>query len=263
MSQLKAGAIIQARMGSSRFPGKVMEEIERHPVLWHVVNRLKFSEAVNKNIVIATTNFQKDKKIAEFAEKNHIEVFYGSEDDVLERYIQAADRYGIDIIARVTSDNPLLDFNSIADLVELCYEGVDLAFVSGFPLGVSVEVVKKAALIRSKDEIKKLDIALRKHYHEHVTPYIMERSDIFKIKYLSAPQQLNRPAYRLTLDTPDDLALFREIYSRLYKNEEPIAIKDVIKLLDDNVDLLKINAHIKQKKKLLLGGKNLLSNEEN
>lgn len=245
-------------MGSSRFPGKVLEEIEGRPVLWHIVNRLRYSKAVSKNIVIATTESDKDQKIVEFAKKNNINIFRGSEDDVLERYIQAADKYNIGIIARVTSDNPLLDFNSISDLVKLCQEGADLAFFTGFPIGVSVEMVKKSALVKSKNELTKLGADLKRHYHEHVTPYIMERQDIFKISYLHVPGQFNKPSYRLTLDTPDDLVLLKEIYSCLYENEKPIEIKDVIKLLDESPDLLKINAHVKQKKKLLLGGKDLL-----
>ena len=254
----EVGAIIQARMGSTRFPGKILEQIENWPMLWHLVERLKHSECVNKNIIIATTTLQRDQRIVEFVRENNVKIFCGDEKDVVERYIQAAEYYNIGIVVRITADNPLLDFRSIPDLVRLCQENADLAFITGLPIGVSVEVVKKSALIKAKDELKKFDERLKRHYHEHVTPFIMEKKDIFKVRYIHAPAEFKRLTYRLTVDTRDDLSLIREIYKRLYKQGNPIEIKDVIKLLDDKPELLKINAHVKQKRKLLLGTKDLL-----
>lgn len=255
---LEVGAIIQARMGSSRLPGKILKQIEKRPILWHVIDRLRHSECVSKNIIIATTSLKRDKRIVEFARQNNVKIFCGDEENVLQRYIQAAKYYNIEIIVRITSDNPLLDFHSISDLVRLCQENADLTFITGLPIGVSVEVVKKSALIKAKDELKKFDDRLKMHYHEHVTPFVMEREDIFKVRYIYASVGLKRPRYRLTVDTIDDLLLIRQIYKRLYRQGRPIEIKKVIELLDRMPELAGINAHVKQKKKLLLGGKDLL-----
>ena len=250
-ANMKVASIVQARMGSTRMPGKVMMMIAHKPLLAHVIERLKRVK-VTDTVIVATTRKKDDVVIVDCARQLGVETFRGEEQNVLKRYIDAAHRFHVDVVVRATSDNPLVDYAGIDAMIRHLLENdLDYVFVKNLPLGVSAEVVKTDALERSAPMIRKF-ASNPDHYEEHVTPFIIERPDLFKIQMLEANAEMARPWYRLTVDTVEDLELIRKIYSHLYHRDGDIVeIADVIYLLDSHPELVKINAHIEQKKKTL------------
>ncbi len=242
---MKVGAIIQARMGSTRLSGKVMKEIKGKTVLSHVIERVKQSNLIDE-IIIATTVHERDYVIENEAIKCGAKVYRGSEEDVLSRYYLAAKENNIDIIVRITSDCPVIDPYVMDEVIKFYLkEKYDLVTNAGsdtnqrtFPRGLDIEVFS----------FKSLDNAFingRERYHrEHVTPYIYEQSN--KIYYFK--NDVNYSNYRWTLDTEEDFKLIIEIYNRLYKGRHDFYFQDIIGIFKDEPQLVKINAHIEQKK---------------
>ena len=143
---MKIAAIVQARMGSSRLPGKVLEDIAGKPMLWHLVNRLQKSKLLN-GIIIATTTNDIDQPILDLAASIGVDSFAGDEKDVLDRYYQAAIKFGVDIICRITADCPLIDPQIVDQVIQhFLKEKVDLAFASLYPDGFDTEVIAFSAL---------------------------------------------------------------------------------------------------------------------
>jgi len=238
---MRVAAIIQARMGSSRFPGKVLEKIYGHSMIWHIVQRVKRAVTVEE-IILATTDKSEDDVLIWEARKLDIAVFRGDEDDVLGRYYLASKIVSSDKICRITGDNPLIEpaFIDMA-VARMSYSDEDYISIDGCPLGTGVEVFKKKALSYSSKK------AVKPYHREHVTPYIRENSKIFKIGQIDVPLHLFFPDLRLTVDTREDLMLIEKIYNRLYKEGTIIALHDVIELMLSEPEWSKINAHIRQK----------------
>lgn len=240
----KISAIIQARMTSSRLPGKVLMRIEGKPMLWHVINRLKFSEKI-KEIILAIPDNRENDILERFANNFKIKYFRGSEYDVLSRYYETAKRFKCSIVARITSDCPLID-PRVVDQVASKYLELNTDYTSNslkksFPRGLDVEVFNFDVLERANQEAK------RDYQREHVTPYIYENPKIFKLQNIQAEGELKRPELRLTVDAKEDLELVKEIYKHLYKENKIFYAKDIINLLDKYPEFKKINAKIKQK----------------
>ncbi len=237
MKKKNVVAIIQARMGSTRLPGKVMMPIVGKPMLWHVIERVKRCKNID-SIVVATTSKKENNPIIELAKKCKVEIFIGSENDVLDRYYQAATKFNADIIVRITADCPLINPNTIDKMINLCLkENAD--YICGHPdfhsIEQGVEVVSFAALK------KMMNMATKDYQKEHVTIYIKENPELFKISAIKPGLIFRRKGMRLTVDTKEDIKLIREIYNRLYKENEIIDIKDVVRLLINNLNLKKIN----------------------
>ncbi len=230
-------AIIQARMGSTRLPEKVMKPLLNKPVLWRVANRVSQARSIGK-LIIATSIDVKDDAIVEFCKDNNILVFRGSENDVLDRYYQCAKEYDMKDIVRITSDCPLHD-PSVIDMVINEYLIGDYDYVSNtieytFPDGLDVEVFSFGAL---EEAWKKAELPSER---EHVTPYI-RKSDNFKKKNVNSTKKY--PPYKLTLDYPEDYQFIKRIYEGIGKEE--FYIDEIIKFLKKNPELLKINQHLK------------------
>lgn len=240
-------AIIQARIKSTRLPGKILKDLAGRPMLWHVVERAERARTVDKVIVATTTNLA-DDEVTKLAEKEGWNLYRGSEDNVLERYYEAAKHYGTTAVVRLGGDSPLADPNVIDRCVETLVKGNwDLVSNCGedmttYPRGLDVRVVSYRALERAYRE------ATETYEKEHVLPYIWEnKKGVFKIgPVLSAPPEYRRD-YRLTVDYPEDLSLMEEIYRRLWRPGTIIEIRDVIKLLDANPKFVEVNAHCAQK----------------
>ena len=230
--------IIQARMGSSRLPGKVMMKLEGKSILEHIVNSLKFSKLSDK-IIVATTINQEDDKIETLCRKLCVDCFRGSSDDVLNRYYECAKLYQGDIIVRITCDNPLIDPTLVDEAIKICkQENCD--YVSNmihqtYPIGYLVEVLKFDILKQNNDKIH--DALTR----EHVTHHIRKNISMYKIKEFFAPENLQRPEWRLTVDHENDYQLMKKIFQNLYKPNQYISYIDVVTFLDNNLELLKIN----------------------
>ncbi|MBD1221297.1 cytidylyltransferase domain-containing protein [Virgibacillus halodenitrificans] len=241
---MKVGAIIQARMGSTRLPGKVMKEIKGKTVLSHVIERVKQSKLID-DIVIATTVLDRDKAIEDEALKNGVKIYRGSEDDVLARYFLAAKESNVDVIVRITSDCPLIDPHIIDEIINFYINGsYDLVTNAGadayrtFPRGLDTEVFSYEALETAFTNGSEM------YHREHVTPYIYEHSN--KIHYFK--NDVDYSKYRWTLDTKEDFELIQEVYNRLYKGKHDFYLVDIIECFEQEPKLFRINSHIEQKK---------------
>ncbi len=236
-------AIIQARMGSTRFPGKTLKIIEGKTLLEHLVSRVKRAKTLDK-IVVATTDKPEDKAIADAAKKLGVKFFRGSEEDVLNRYYQTAKIFGASIIVRITGDCPLIDPEVIDEVVGFYLKNknqVDYASNTSpptFPDGMDTEIFSFKTLERAWRE------ATLKSEREHVTPYIYNHPEIFRTKNVKHKKDVS--ALRLAVDNPEDLALMRKIFRVLCKQNKYFTLEDILKFLDKNPDLILINKNIKR-----------------
>ena len=242
---MKIGAIIQARMGSSRLSGKVMKLLKGKTVLEHVINRVRLSNLIDV-IIVATTTLERDNIIEAESKRCGAEVFRGSEDDVLSRYYYAAKKHNLDAVVRITSDCPLID-SYVLDSIINCFLKGTFDIVSNasaepsqrtFPRGLDVEVFTFRMLEDT------FNLATEKYQREHVTPFIYEKSQlVFYYK-----NDVDYSKYRLTLDTEEDYQLISTIYDRLYTEYGTFNLKEIIQLFIDDPSLFNLNAHIEQKK---------------
>ena len=245
-SDLGVVAIIQARIGSTRLRGKVLESIMGEPMLAHVVARSCAIRGVDE-VVVATTIRPEDEAIVDLCRDRRWPVFRGSEHDVLDRYFRAGVSVGAEHVVRITSDCPLVCPLEGARVVQRHREtGADYThnitvWGSGMPLGTGVEVFTMQSLETSWQD------GLEPHHREHVDEYVGEHPERFRIERVVAPPRLRRPELRLTVDTPEDLALVREIYRSLYRAGRVIPLDEVIALVDQNPELLELNRHVVQK----------------
>lgn len=196
---MTVGIVVQARMGSTRLPGKVLRPIADRPLLAHVLDRLQGLRHPVR-IVVATSSEARDDVIVDWCVGRDVECFRGSESDVLDRYWQCALRYDFSHVVRMTADNPFTDVEELDRLIELhLAEGYDYSHSFGqMPLGVGAEVFSRQALRRSHAEGDK------PNHREHVNEYIEERPDLFRIGRLQVPAAKQAPALRLTVDTEED-----------------------------------------------------------
>lgn len=239
-------ALIQARMGSQRMPGKVAEDIAGRPLLAHTIDRVMRARTLSQ-VAVATSTQPVDDRVAGIAREAGARWFRGSEGDVLDRCLAAARHFQADAVVRICGDCPLVDPGVIDQAVSLhLREGADYTdncrLAKSFPRGLDVEVIN----------IEALEIAARDGHtpedREHVTFYIYHRRpDRFRIATLEADGPLRRPELRFTVDVPEDLALMRAIYDRLYGVEHYVPIEEAIELLDREPELAAINGQVMQK----------------
>jgi glutamate-1-semialdehyde aminotransferase/spore coat polysaccharide biosynthesis protein SpsF (cytidylyltransferase family) len=227
-------ALIQARMGSSRFPGKVLADLCGRPMLWHVVNRVRKAKRVHKTVV-ATTTAAGDDPIAQLCELQGFDYFRGSEPDVLDRFYQAAKAKSADVVVRVTADCPLID-PAVIDKVLARFERGDCDYASNvfrytYPDGLDTEVFSFAALERAWREARKPS------EREHVTPYL--RAGNFRTANVESEIPVSPAQYRWTVDHPADLQLVRKVYEAFSGNGD-FGFKDVFELLKERPDLATI-----------------------
>lgn len=239
---VKTVAIVQARMGSTRLPGKSLMPVAGKPLLAHVLDRLGASRQVDR-IIVATTTSVRDASILQLAQQVGVKGFAGSEEDVLDRYYRAALAAEAGTVVRITGDCPLIDASVVDRAVALFREtGADYLRTSGFPRGLDTEVFSFRNLQRAWNE------AARDYEREHVTPYFYRNPDKFRLKELIADEPLRRPELRLCVDTEEDMALVREIFARLYTPPGRIfTTAEVIAVLDNEPRLKQINASAVQK----------------
>lgn len=236
---MKVLAIIQARMCSSRLPGKVLMKFSGKPLLQHIVENLQHCNYLNE-IIIATTILPEDQKIRDFAKSIGIKCFSGDPDDVLKRYYDCAKLHNGDIILRVTGDSPLTDCNLTDMVIKTCID-FNCDYVSNvlhltYPLGYnSGEAVPFKILKYLHDS--QLDSLSR----EHVTFHIRNNPQLYEIKEIKAPLELQRSNWRLTVDYPEDYELLVKIFDGLYDDDFIIDYKKLVDYLDSHPELYKIN----------------------
>lgn len=242
--KMRTVAIIQARMGSTRLPGKVLKRLAGDTVLGHVVRRVRQAKRLD-DICVATTNLAEDDAIEAESRRLGATCFRGSERDVLGRYHGAAQASGADAIVRVTSDCPLFD-GSLLDKMLVVFQsepGLDYlsnVLVRRFPRGLDAEMFTLAALERAHRE------ATKDHEREHVTPYFYQHPELFKLRSFEGREDLS--VHRWTLDTPEDWRFVQAVYAALDTPGNIFTTEDVLKLLKARPELAKLNADVEQKK---------------
>jgi spore coat polysaccharide biosynthesis protein SpsF len=236
---VKTIAILQARLGSTRLPAKVIADVCGKPLLARVVERTRRIPGIDQ-VVLATTNLPDDEKLMALAGEWRLTAFAGSPDDVLDRYYQTARAFDADVVARVTADCPLLD-PTVSGRVVARFRDGDVDYASNvrpptFPDGLDTEVFSFAALERAWRE------ARLQSEREHVTPYIWKHPERFRLANVANDVDLS--AHRWTVDEPADLVLVRRIYEQLSaETGESFGMADVLELLRRMPSLQSINAH--------------------
>lgn len=195
------GIIIQARMGSTRLPGKILRDIAGKPLLAHVLGRLD-GLAHEATVVVATSTRPENDVLVDWCASRGVALFRGDEDDVLDRYYQCAKAYGFSDVVRLTADNPFTDIAELDALIDFHRAGhYDYSHAFGqLPIGVGAEIFTFAGLERSHRE------GLMPHHREHVNEYFTDRPELFSIGVLPAAAEKRAPQLRLTVDTEEDWA---------------------------------------------------------
>jgi len=235
-------AIIQARMGSTRLPGKIMYNVCGESLLSLMIKRIKNAKKLDK-IIIATTNNPNDDVIVNFCKSNKIDFFRGSEHDVLSRYYETAKKFQSNIIIRLTSDTPLLDPKTIDSVVEQ-YEKNNYDYVSNqfpfprtYPDGTNVEVFSFNLLKEMYEKAK------NPSDREHVTTFVSMQPKLFKIFRVDYPKDISK--YRFNLDYDVDYQLIKKVYEEFYSTNPHFTLEDIILWLEKNPNIFKLNADIK------------------
>ena len=233
-------AIIQARMNSSRLPGKVLKKAAGKPVLGYLIERLKKIPSCNKIIIAATVN-PMDQPIEQFAQENGIPIFRGSEEDVLDRYIRCAEAFGVQTIIRSCADSPFIEPDYINYMIQALGKN-EFDYCSGNP---DLSIVSTGVEVFSFDALKRqLEMNPDKTQREHVS-LLMRQNEGYKKCYIQPEDKFIRDDIRLTIDTEADFLLFRSITEHFKGNY--FSLSEVLRYLDENPDLKNINSHIKQK----------------
>jgi spore coat polysaccharide biosynthesis protein SpsF (cytidylyltransferase family) len=241
---MKIVGIIQARMGSTRLPGKMLLSLGGKLVIEHVFNRARTAKKLNQ-VVLATTVSPADDLLADWAEKNSIPYFRGSESHVLERYYECAKLFEADVIVRLTGDCPLLDPQVIDDVVDAYlsgdgkYEYVSNIHPPTFPDGLDTEVFSFSALEKAWQEATLLS------EREHVTPYIWKHPEIFPASNVSCTvdgKSINLSEERWTLDTPSDFNFLNAVVKHLESSEGKLDFFSIFNLINANPKWREINA---------------------
>lgn len=240
----KVVAIVQARMESTRLPGKSLLDIAGKPLLQHVIERLSRAERIHE-IVVATTDAPIDSPLFEMARQWGVSAIAGDRADVLARYLAAARATGADVIVRVTGDCCLID-PVLSDDVVAAYFDSNAEYASNwlnrrFPRGADTEAF-------SRESFERVALHATEPYErEHATPYYYYHPEEFRMVSIEAEGEMAWPDLRLCVDTEDDLRLIREVFDRLGP-DNTFSIRDVVRLLRREPALASINAHVQQKK---------------
>ena len=236
--------IVQARMGSTRLPGKVLKQVLDKPLLGYLLERLR-AVSLSTHVVVATTTRIEDDAIAALCDQEKVVVVRGSSEDVLGRYLQAAQVSDAAIIVRICADCPLIDpaviDESIAFFLEHYprYEIVSNFIERRYPRGYEVEVFSRFALGKAAEEAKADD------EREHVTPYLYRHPKSFPLGSVVGKQALG--AYRWVVDTPEDFALISHIITALYPVKPSFGTDDILTVLQTHPDWQMLNMHVQQR----------------
>lgn len=231
----RVGALVQARLGSTRLPGKALLPLPLHTstsVLAQVLRRASRASGLH-TVIVATTDQPTDDALAAAAEALGYPVFRGDEQDVLRRFTEAAAAHQLDVVVRLTADNPAIDPHYIGAAVRAHQAaGADYTLTTGLPLGTNLEVIGRAALDAAHAQAAQPD------EREHVTPYLRRHPELFRLQELPLPVPPALAACRLTLDYPSDYALQHLLYTQLPPD---FGLTDVARLLAEHPWLRHIN----------------------
>lgn len=226
---MRAGLVIQARMGSSRFPGKSLRDLHGLPLLHQLVARLERVHDIAETIV-ATSTQRADDAIAQYCSARKIPCARGSEADVLARYADTAEAHGLDVVIRVCGDAPLTDPEGVR-AVWGRFRETGACFVHnrhprGWPVGTAVDLVTREALAEASKR------AERAHEREHVVPFLTANPELFPTRQVNAPAELCRPHFDLSVDYPEDLERLQHIYRHFGRRGGPDRMRELVSYLD-------------------------------
>lgn len=233
--------VVEARMGSSRRPGKVLAEVVGQPLLSLIVERLQRSRRIDE-IVIATSVEERDGEIEQWAEGCKIPCYRGSEEDVRLRVLEAVRSVGGELIVQIGADQPFPDWELNDQLVDIYLKGgydyVSNALSLSYPLGIVAQVYSEKTLAESE--------ALTRggEGRDGTSDYIWQHPERYKLFNLEAPPELTAPHIRLTVDYPEDLELVELIYEKLYRANPAFTLSDILAQCNANPAWLTINGHI-------------------
>lgn len=242
MSRIRIVAIIQARMGSTRLPGKVLADVAGRTMLARVVRRVRRAGRLDE-VVVATTTAAGDEPVVEHCQRLGVACFRGQEDDVLDRYYRAATAHAADAVVRITSDCPLID-PEVIDRVVGAFLDRQPDYASNtlrrtWPRGLDTEVTTTAALSRAWRE------AAEPYQRVHVTPYLYQHPEHFTLLAVTGEEDLS--AGRWTVDTGEDLDFVRAVCERM-GGEDGFSWREVHRLLGDEPSLAERNRHVRHKR---------------
>jgi spore coat polysaccharide biosynthesis protein SpsF len=204
---MRAAIILQARVGSTRLPAKALAPIGETTLLERCLRRLTLADV--GEVMLATTEASEDDALAEIAGRLNVRTFRGSTEDVLGRYVAAAQTLGVDVVIRATGDNPAVDIEAPARVLQILQTAsADYACEDGLPIGAGVEAVRVGALLRAAAAATSIED------REHVTLYVKRRPGPFRVRREPAPAALYRPDVSLTVDTREDLDYVRRLFAR-------------------------------------------------
>lgn len=240
---MKIIGVITARLASTRLSEKALIPIKGKTFLEHLIDRISLSKTLNK-IIIATSDNPLDKKIIDLAKNKGWNIFVGEEDNVLKRLIDVVEKNDVFMLVRITADNIFTDSDNIDFMVKSHLKNnADYTITSLLPLGITAEVISLSAL-KYLQKIAGNDPDVR----EHITPYIRNHPDLFKINIIQAPNKLRFPQYRLTCDYPEDLkvitSIFNALYSTTVKEKKIFELQKIINYLNSHPEITNINSHI-------------------
>ncbi|MDK2961315.1 MAG: spore coat polysaccharide biosynthesis protein SpsF [Eubacteriaceae bacterium] len=242
---MKVVCIVQARVGSTRLPAKILKKIFDKTVLEHDIERLRRVKNIS-DLIIATTANEQDDLIVDECQRLNVKYFRGSEEDVLSRYYHAAQENQADIVVRVTSDCPLIDPETSEKIIDFYldhkeeYDYVSNTIDRSYPRGLDTEVFSFTAL---EDAFL---LATKKYEREHVTPYIYQHPEKFEIAQFKNKQDFSD--YRWTLDTKEDFEVIKLVYEGLYQKKKDFDYADILCFVKENPYIVEINKEIVQKK---------------
>ena len=236
---MKTAAFITARMKSTRLPKKALLEIKGRTTIEHLIDRVKTAELPDL-VVLCTSTHPDDKVLVDVAERNAVEAFRGSPEDKLNRYLQAAKKYGLEFIVNVDGDDILCDPELIDKTIEHYKRTrADCIFWRDFPVGavptgIKVEALEKVCQLKEEKDT------------EVWGGYFTDTS-FFRVEHLEAEEDLKHPEFRLTLDYPEDFEFFTAVFDELYKPGKIIPLKEIVQLLKRNPKLVEINKRVQKK----------------
>ena len=238
---MKVVTIIQARMSSTRLPGKIMLPILGKPLLLRMIERVQKAQLIGK-LVVATSYNSDDDEIEKLCAENNLTCFRGNLTDLLDRHYQTGKKFSADAVVKIPSDCPLIDPYVIDKVIEHYIKNDDLDFVSNlhpatYPDGNDVEIMSFASLECAWKD------ATREYEREHTTPFIWEHDDAFKIGNVAWETGLDYSStHRWTIDYPEDYEFIRKIYEELYPTNKKFSINDILSLLSRKPEIAEINS---------------------
>lgn len=237
---MKIGIIVQARMGSTRLPGKILKEFYKGQTLLEVL-LAKLHKVPNATVIVATSDNPNNDALEDFLKEKHELVYRGSEDDVLSRFIGAADQFGIDGVIRICSDNPFIDLDGLKKLASAASQSKDVDYM-GFRINNKPSILTHfgfwGEFVTTKALKKVAEITSEKSAHEHVTYYVYNHPETFTCDWLTTPTSLDgKGNIRLTIDTPEDLENAKLVFQSLMEQDENYTLEQVVEFLDHNTKI--------------------------